>query len=110
MGINTIVEPDVIAALDTLPQKVYRNVGHGFREYKRGTVIRRLQRRLHATGTKTYLNYMRFLDTYLEEYHRLTDYLIIKTSGFFRNPYAFQQVARLMLPELMADIVKEKKK
>jgi len=87
-------------ALDSLLEKVYRDTGYDFREYKRGTVTRRLERRLHATGTKTYLDYMEFLDAHPEEYQRLADDLIIKVSGFFRSPYTFQRVTRLILPEL----------
>lgn len=86
--------------LDSLLEKVYQDTGYDFREYKRGTVTRRLERRLRATGAKTYLDYMRFLDAHPEEYHKLADDLTIKVSGFFRSPYTFQQVARLVLPEL----------
>ena len=98
---NAVAEHDA-TALDLLLEKVYRDGGHDFREYKRGTVTRRLQRRLHATGATTYLGYMRFLDTHPEEYQKLADYLTIKTSGFFRSPYTFQQVTGLVLPELVA--------
>ena len=87
-------------ALDSLLEKVYRDTGYDFREYKRGTVTRRLERRLHATGAKTYLDYMEFLDAHPEEYQRLADDLIIKVSGFFRSSYTFQRVTRLVLPEL----------
>jgi len=93
-------------ALDLLLKKVYQGSGHDFREYKRGTVTRRLERRLHATGAKTYLDYMRFLDAHPEEYQRLADDLIIRVSGFFRSPYTFQQVAKLVLPELVAYKIK----
>jgi two-component system CheB/CheR fusion protein len=87
-------------ALDSLLEKVYRDGGYDFREYKRGTVTRRLERRLQATGVRTYLDYMRFLDTHPEEYQKLADDLTIKVSGFFRSSYTFQQVTRLVLPEL----------
>ena len=98
---NMTAESDS-TALDLLLEKVYREGGHDFREYKRGTVTRRLERRLHAAGVRTYLDYIRFLDTYPEEYQRLAEDLTIKVSGFFRNPHTFQQVARLVLPELIA--------
>ena len=96
----SIVTGGDTTALDSLLEKVYRGTGYDFREYKRGTVTRRLERRLHATGAKTYLDYMEFLDAHPEECHKLADDLIIKVSGFFRSPYTFQQVARLVLPEL----------
>jgi chemotaxis methyl-accepting protein methylase len=89
-------------ALDLLLEKVYREGGYDFRDYKRGTVTRRLQRRLYATGATTYLEYMRFLDSHPEEYQRLADELTIKVSGFFRSRHTFHQVAELMLPELVA--------
>lgn len=89
-------------ALDLLLEKLYLDTGYDFREYKRGTVTRRLERRLHATGAKTYLDYMEFLDAHPEECQRLADDLTIKVSGFFRSSYTFQQVAKLILPELVA--------
>ena len=46
---DTIAERDAIA-LEALLEKVYRDSGHDFRQYKRGTAIRRLERRLHTTG------------------------------------------------------------
>ncbi len=98
---NIITKYDT-APLDLLLEKVYRDGGYDFREYKRGTVIRRLERRLNATGSKTYLEYIKFLDVHPEEYQRLIDDLTIKVSGFFRNPYAFQQLAKVVLPELVS--------
>ena len=91
-----------ITALNLLLEKMYRDSGHDFREYKRGTVTRRLERRLRATGARTYLDYIRFLDAHPEEYQKLADDLTIKTSGFFRSQYTFQQLARVVLPELVA--------
>ena len=98
---NTVAQNDAVV-LDPLLEKVHRDGGYDFREYKRGTVTRRLERRLHATGAKTYLDYMEFLDAHPEEYQKLADDLTIKVSGFFRSPYTFQQVARLVLPELIS--------
>jgi len=98
---NTVAEHDAIA-LEPLLAKVYRDSGHDFREYKHGTIMRRLERRLHATGVRTYWAYMKFLDAHPEEYQRLADDLTIKVSSFFRSPYTFQQVAKLVLPELVA--------
>ncbi len=90
------------AVLDILLEKVCRDGGYDFRDYKRGTIIRRLERRLLATGVPTYLDYMRFMDTHPEEYHKFAEYLTIKVSRFFRSPYTFQQVSELVLPELIS--------
>ena len=98
---SAVAEHDVLI-LDSLLEKVYRDGGYDFRDYKRGTVTRRLARRLHATGVNTYLEYMQFLDSHPEEYRKLADDLTIKVSGFFRSPFSFQQVAKLVLPELLS--------
>ena len=99
---NMVIESDT-KDLDALLEKVYQTGKYDFRDYRRGTVVRRLERRLHATGMKTYQDYMRFLDTHPEEYHQFAEYLTIKVSGFFRSRYTFEQVARLVLPEIVAD-------
>ncbi len=100
---GSMVAENDVTALDSLLEQVYRDGGYDFRGYKRGTVTRRLGRRFRATGVKTYLDYMRFLDAHPEEYQRLADDLTIKVSSFFRSPYTFQQVASLVLPELISD-------
>ena len=89
-------------ALGLLLEKVYRDRGHDFRGYKSGTVVRRLERRLQVTGIENYLDYMQFLDAHPEEYERLISSLTIAVSGFFRSKYSFQQLARLVLPELLS--------
>jgi chemotaxis methyl-accepting protein methylase len=92
-----------IKKLDLLLEKVYREGGYDFRDYRHGTVIRRLEKRLHATETRTYRDYIHFLDTHREEYEKIAECLTIKVSGFFRNSYAFKQVARLVLPDLVSE-------
>jgi len=100
--IENMVVKNETTALDSFLEQVYRDTGYDFREYKRGTLTRRLERRLRATGVKTYLDYIEFLDAHPEEYQKLADDLTIKVSGSFRSPYTFQQVTRLVLPELMS--------
>jgi chemotaxis methyl-accepting protein methylase len=92
-----------IRELDLLLEKVYWEGGYDFRDYRRGTVIRRLENRLHATEIRTYQDYIQFLDTHPEEYEKFAESLTIKVSGFFRNSYAFQEVARLVLPDLVSE-------
>ena len=91
-----------VSALDALLERVYRHGGYDFREYKRGTVTRRLARRLHYTGVNTYREYMQFLDAHPEEYQKFAEDITIKVSGFFRSQYAFKQVAGVVLPALLA--------
>jgi len=98
---STVTEHEAVV-LGSLLEKVYRDSGYDFRDYKRGTVMRRLERRLNVTGVRTYLDYMQFLDTHPQEYQKLAEYLTIQVSGFFRSLHTFQQVAGLVLPELVS--------
>jgi chemotaxis methyl-accepting protein methylase len=93
-------------ALELLLEKVYRGWGYDFRDYKRGTVTRRLQRRLYATGTTSYEEYLRFLESHPQESQSLAEDITIRVSGFFRSRYTFQQVARLVLPRMVAHKIK----
>jgi two-component system CheB/CheR fusion protein len=101
--IGDMIPASDATALDLLPKKVCWDGRYDFWGYKRGAVARRLRRRLYATGARAYLEYMEFLDAHPEEHQRLADDLTIKVSGFFRSPYTFQQVNRLVLPELVSD-------
>ena len=105
---NTAADHEV-RVLDALLEQVHRDGGHDFRGYKRSTVMRRLEGRLYAAGAETYTDYMDFLNDHPEEYQKLADTLTIKISDFFRSPYTFQQVARLVLPGLTSHRKKRKK-
>ena len=95
--------------LDLLLAKVHRETGYDFREYKCGTVARRLERRLHATGAETYSDYMEFLDIVDDEVASSTK-IINDLLGFSRvgksavSPTRIKKViddalSRLAIPE-----------
>ena len=98
---NTVTESN-IRGLSLLLEKICRDGGYDFCDYKPGTVVRRLERRLQATKNETYLDYMQFLDAHPEEYKRLAYTLTIVVSGFFRSHYTFERVTKLVLPELVS--------
>ena len=99
---STVAEYDSLA-LDVLLEKVYREGGYDFREYRRGTVTRRLARRLYDNGLATYWQYMDLLDRNPDEMERLLEEITIKSSGFFRTPYAFSRFSSLVLPKIYGD-------
>jgi chemotaxis methyl-accepting protein methylase len=97
----TEVETQDTENFNLLLEKVFQEGGYDFRNYRTGTISRRLARRLYVTGAGTYPEYMCFLDAHPEEYQKLADDLTIKVSGFFRSQRAFQQLTELVLPELI---------
>lgn len=89
--------------LQCLLEKVYRERGFDFREYKESTLTRRLGRRLHARGVQTYGDYARILDRYPVEYDKLFDYLTINVTRFFHADVVFRVLEEIVLPEWIED-------
>ena len=68
---SVLIEDVDTSALDSLLAKVYREKGYNFRDFRPGPVARRLKQRLRATGTTTYQDYSRYLDTHFNEFELL---------------------------------------
>ena len=87
--------------LHRLMEKVYRERGFDFRDYKESTLTRRLERRLHARGVKSYADYACVLDKDPSEYDKLFDDLTIKVTSFFRDEVAFRTLEEMVIPTLI---------
>lgn len=86
--------------LQRLLEKIYRERGFDFREYRESTLTRRLGRRLRARGAKTYGDYAVVLDKDPAEYERLFNDLTINVTSFFRDQAAFKALEELVVPAL----------
>lgn len=85
---------DIIALL-----RVYTR--HDFRRYKRGTVLRRIERRLQVNELDGLENYRDFLRRHPQEAGPLLQDLLISVTSFFRDPEAFDAMAKDVIPELL---------
>jgi chemotaxis methyl-accepting protein methylase len=81
--------------------KVHQNKNFDFRSYKESTLKRRIERRLRATKTKSYQQYIKVLDADPGEYTKLIDNLTIQVTEFFRNPEAWQIIREQVLPDII---------
>jgi len=82
-------------------EKIHRERGVDFREYREATLTRRLGRRLHARGARTYADYACVLDESPGEYDKLFSDLSIHVTGFFRDEGAFRALEEVALPALL---------
>ncbi len=89
------------AGLQQLLEKIYRERGFDFREYRKSTLTRRIGRRLHATGVVSYEQYAGILDRRPDEYTKLFDDLTINVTSFFRDEMAFRALREVALPALL---------
>jgi len=93
--------------LQDLLEKVHRDRQLDFRQYRQGTLTRRLRRRLKATRSGTYAGYARALDSDPDEYDRLANELAIHVTGFFRDQAAFRALREIVPASLVANGTKD---
>jgi two-component system CheB/CheR fusion protein len=74
---------------------------HDFRHYKRATVLRRIERRLQVNRVADLPAYRDFLKEHPEEATPLLQDMLISVTNFFRDPDAFEALAREALPTLV---------
>lgn len=82
--------------LSRLLEKVFKQRGWDFRNYKRTSLKRRVSKRLNALKAPSYRDYSLMLDLDPSEYARLFATLTIKVSEFFREPEVFEAVCGIL--------------
>ncbi len=74
--------------------------GHDFSKYKRGTMLRRIARRMQVTRTETPDDYYDVLRDKPDEAQALLGDLLISVTSFFRDKEVFQTLETRVIPEL----------
>ncbi|MBK0057516.1 PAS domain-containing protein [Pseudomonas sp. S44] len=87
--------------LDEILLTLQGDTGHDFSHYKRATVLRRLERRLHVTGQTELAGYLDFLQRHPEESRALLADMLIGVTNFFRDREAFEALQRHVMPGLV---------
>jgi two-component system CheB/CheR fusion protein len=72
-----------------------------FRNYKSSTILRRIGRRMAVTHNANIREYADFLRTHPDEVQELVKAFLIKVTGFFRDPEAFDFIKMTIVPELV---------
>jgi len=77
--------------------------GHDFSLYKKGTIGRRIEKRMNVNQITGITEYARFLLDNPEETQFLFRELLINVTSFFRDPEVFDILKDQVLPQLLAD-------
>lgn len=77
-----------------------RSTGHEFSQYKQTTLVRRIQRRLQVLQLPSVAVYMERLHQDPMEVEQLFKDLLIGVTHFFRDPEAFEVLAREVVPRI----------
>jgi two-component system CheB/CheR fusion protein len=85
---------DILATLRT-------RTGHDFSQYKRATLMRRLERRLQVNQLRNLGQYRKFIAENADEGHALLRDLLISVTWFFRDPAAWKAIEDRVIPDLL---------
>ena len=76
--------------------------GHDFANYKRATVLRRIERRLALYGLVRLSDYARYMRDHAEEPAALLRELLISVTNFFRDRHVWDYVEEKIIPRLLS--------
>ncbi|MFN0103124.1 MAG: chemotaxis protein CheB [Bryobacteraceae bacterium] len=76
--------------------------GHDFSQYKRNTIIRRVERRMAVHQIDRLEDYLRYLQLTRGEVDALFHDLLIGVTNFFRDAEIFDEVQKQVIPQLFA--------
>ncbi len=88
------------ASLRRVLNYVRARTGHDFSKYKRTTVLRRVVRRIQVTRCDGVEAYDQYLRENADEVESLFNDLLISVTTFFRDPDAYNALAKLVVPRL----------
>jgi len=74
--------------------------GHDFSNYKRATVLRRIERRMGLRELRGLTEYAEYLREQPSEIQKLMKDLLISVTNFFRDPESLEQLAEKVIPRL----------
>lgn len=80
------------------------HTGHDFSQYKRNTLIRRIERRKGVHELKKMEDYVRFLQENPKEGEILFKELLIGVTSFFRDKPVWEALKDKILPDLISDL------
>ena len=90
-----------LSALDQVLSAVQAASGIDFREYKPGTLIRRVERRMQVRHCRSFADYLDCLQADPAEVATLRRELLIPVTRFFRDPEAFEVLGSEVIPRIV---------
>lgn len=102
-GIEAPAGTDEESELRSLLHEVRERNGIDFSSYKTPTIMRRLQRRIVATGSQDIEGYNLYVREHSEEYQQLVSSFLINVTEFFRDAEMFEYLKTEVIPRLIED-------
>ena len=101
-GGEPVLESSAVSALEKIVILLRSHTGQDFSMYKKGTLYRRIERRMGIHQIDKIAQYVRFLQENLQERELLFKELLIGVTNFFRDPPAWEQLKEQAIPVVIA--------
>jgi len=98
--VPAVVSDALPASLQKIFVMLRSQTGHDFAHYKRNTICRRIERRMHVHQIENINDYLRYLQQTPREADILFKELLIGVTSFFRDPEAFKVLKQHLLKAL----------
>ncbi len=98
---NILKQPSDEDALLKVFSELRTHTGHDFSNYKRATLLRRIERRMNILRIKSLPAYAQFLSESKVEPKTLLKDLLISVTNFFRDKEAFKALKEVVLPKIL---------
>lgn len=95
-------DPQLQSALEKIIQFLQRRTGNDFSLYKRNTIYRRIERRMHIHKIEKIAGYVTFLQDNPKEIDILFKELLIGVTNFFRDTTVWEKLKETVLPALIS--------
>src|SRR5476649_1963141 len=97
-----VLEDKAQSALEKVVILLRAHTGNDFSFYKRNTLYRRIERRMGIHQIKKMTAYVRYLQENPQELDLLFKELLIGVTNFFRDPAAWDELRKIIIPALIA--------
>lgn len=94
-------DDQVLAHLGAINEILRRQTGHDFSEYKQGTLLRRLRRRIQLQQAPSVIEYIEYLKQNPVEVEQLHRDMLIGVTHFFRDAEIFELLATSVIPAIV---------
>jgi two-component system CheB/CheR fusion protein len=97
-----ITRSELDSKFEVLLDYLRQSHGFDFTTYKRPSLMRRVQNRMQALSIENYSAYLDYIKENPEEFTPLFNTIEINFTGFFRDPEAWNYIAKVIIPGIIA--------
>jgi two-component system CheB/CheR fusion protein len=88
-------------AFEKLLEYLKNSRSFDFTEYKRASLMRRVNKRMNEVGIDEYEEYQDYLEVHPQEFTELFNTVLINVTSFYRDPEAWDYLAKEIMPHIL---------